>query len=63
MHQRIYIEACERRAGIRPAVHGAQVRAHAEAVARYAQGVIENDKAARRKLYEQLNLPPDPSVK
>jgi regulator of RNase E activity RraA len=38
-------------------------RAHAEAVARYAQGVIEKDKAARRKLYEQLNLPPDPSVK
>ena len=37
-------------------------RAHAEAVARYAQGVIEKDKAARRKLYEQLKLPPDPSV-
>lgn len=38
-------------------------RAHAEAVARYAQGVIEKDKAARRKLYEQLNLPPDPSIR
>jgi 4-hydroxy-4-methyl-2-oxoglutarate aldolase len=38
-------------------------RAHADAVARYAQGVIEKDKAARRTLYEQLNLPPDPSVK
>jgi regulator of RNase E activity RraA len=38
-------------------------RAQAEAVARYAHGVIEKDKAARRKLYEQLKLPPDPSVK
>lgn len=38
-------------------------RAHAEAVARYAQGVIETDKAARRKLYEQLKLPPDPSIR
>lgn len=37
-------------------------RAQAEDVARYAQGVIEKDKAARRKLYEQLRLPPDPSV-
>jgi len=38
-------------------------RAHAEAVARYAHEVIEKDKAARRKLYEQLKLPPDASVK
>ena len=38
-------------------------RAQAEAVARYAHEVIDKDKAARRKLYEQLNLPPDPSVK
>jgi 4-hydroxy-4-methyl-2-oxoglutarate aldolase len=38
-------------------------RAQAEAVARYAHGVIEKDKAARRKLYEQLKLPPDPSVR
>jgi 4-hydroxy-4-methyl-2-oxoglutarate aldolase len=38
-------------------------RAQAEAVARYAHGVIEKDKAARRKLYEELKLPADPSVK
>jgi regulator of RNase E activity RraA len=38
-------------------------RAHAEAVARYAQGVIEKDKAARRKLYEQLGLAEDESVR
>jgi regulator of RNase E activity RraA len=37
-------------------------RAQAEAVARYAHAVIEKDKAARRKLYEQLKLPPDRSV-
>lgn len=38
-------------------------RAKAEAVARYAQGILEGDKAGRRNLYEKLNLPADPSVK
>jgi 4-hydroxy-4-methyl-2-oxoglutarate aldolase len=38
-------------------------RAQAEAVARYAHSVIDKDKAARRKLYEQLKLPADPSVR
>ena len=38
-------------------------RAQAEAVAKYAHEVIETDKAARRKLYEQLKLPPDKSVR
>lgn len=38
-------------------------RAHAEAVARYAQAVVEQDKASRRKLYEQLGLPEDDSVR
>jgi len=38
-------------------------RASAAAVARYAQAVIEKDKAARRKLYEQLGLPEDDSVR
>ena len=38
-------------------------RARAEAVARYAKAVIEKDKAARRKLYEQLGLPEDDSVR
>jgi hypothetical protein len=32
-------------------------------VARYAHKIIEGDKAARRKLYQQLGLPEDPSVK
>jgi regulator of RNase E activity RraA len=38
-------------------------RAQAEAVAKYAHEVIEKDKAARRKLYEELKLPPDKSVR
>ena len=38
-------------------------RAKAEAVAQYARGILEVDKAGRRKLYERLGLPPDPSVK
>ena len=38
-------------------------RAHAEAVARHARRILEGDKAARRKLYEKLGLPPDDSVK
>jgi regulator of RNase E activity RraA len=37
-------------------------REHAEAVARAARAVLETDKAARRKLYEKLGLPPDPTV-
>jgi hypothetical protein len=35
----------------------------AEDVAKYAHKIIEEDKAARRKLYQQLGLPDDPSVK
>ncbi|HXE81487.1 MAG TPA: RraA family protein [Vicinamibacterales bacterium] len=38
-------------------------RAHAEAVARYARTVIEQDKASRRRLYEQLGIPEDDSVR
>jgi regulator of RNase E activity RraA len=34
----------------------------AVAVARIARGILESDKAGRRKLYEQRGLPPDPSV-
>jgi hypothetical protein len=37
-------------------------REHAEAVAQAARAVLEEDKAARRKLYEKLGLPPDPTV-
>jgi regulator of RNase E activity RraA len=37
-------------------------REQAEAVARAARAVLEADKAARRKLYEKLGLPPDPTV-
>jgi regulator of RNase E activity RraA len=37
-------------------------REHAEAVARSARAVLESDKAARRKLYEKLGLPADPTV-
>jgi regulator of RNase E activity RraA len=37
-------------------------REHAEAVARAARAVLEADKAARRKLYERLGLPPDRTV-
>jgi regulator of RNase E activity RraA len=32
-------------------------------VADYAKAVIEGDKAGRRNLYKELNLPPDDSVK
>ncbi|MCI0540310.1 MAG: hypothetical protein L0Z50_34335 [Verrucomicrobiales bacterium] len=35
----------------------------AETVAKYARNILEDDKAARRKLYQQLGLPEDPSVK
>lgn len=38
-------------------------RAQAEGVARYAQGVLEGDKAGRRRLYERLNMPLDESVR
>lgn len=38
-------------------------RAHAAEVARYARTILESDKAARRKLYEKLGLPPDDSVR
>jgi regulator of RNase E activity RraA len=38
-------------------------RAVAEDVAAYAHGVLQGDKAARRKLYERLGIPPDDSVK
>jgi len=37
-------------------------REQAEAVARAARAVLEEDKAARRRLYERLGLPPDPTV-
>ena len=38
-------------------------RGVAEEVAKYAHKIIEEDKAARRRLYRQLGLPEDPSVK
>jgi hypothetical protein len=31
-------------------------------VARYAKRILEGDKDGRRKLYEKLGLPKDPSV-
>ncbi len=34
-------------------------REHAESVARMARKILEADQAGRRKLYEQLGLPPD----
>jgi 4-hydroxy-4-methyl-2-oxoglutarate aldolase len=37
-------------------------RQHALAVAKYAHKIIEDDKAARRRLYKQLGLPDDASV-
>jgi len=44
---------------------GVQVvpRAHAAEVATYARKILDGDKAGRRKLYQQLGLPPDDSVK
>jgi regulator of RNase E activity RraA len=38
-------------------------RARAEEVATYARKVLDGDKAARRRLYEKLGLPPDASIK
>lgn len=37
-------------------------RKYAQRVAEYAHGVLEGDKAGRRKLYEELGLPLDPTV-
>lgn len=38
-------------------------RARAAQVAAHAKRILEEDKAARRRLYQQLGLPPDPSIK
>jgi regulator of RNase E activity RraA len=38
-------------------------RAVAEDVAKYAQGILEGDKAGRRGLYKKMGLPEDDSVK
>jgi regulator of RNase E activity RraA len=38
-------------------------RAVAPDVARYARRILEDDKDGRRKLYKELGLPPDPSIK
>jgi 4-hydroxy-4-methyl-2-oxoglutarate aldolase len=38
-------------------------RDKALAVAKYAQKILDGDKAGRRNLYKQLGLPEDPSVK
>lgn len=38
-------------------------RAHAGDVAKFARATLESDKAARRGLYQQLNLPEDDSVR
>ena len=38
-------------------------RDQAEAVARYARKIIEDDKAGRRELYQKAGLPPDPSIR
>jgi regulator of RNase E activity RraA len=38
-------------------------RKHAEDVARYARGVLAQDKAGRRGLYEKLDMPLDDSVR
>jgi regulator of RNase E activity RraA len=38
-------------------------RQHAEQVAKYAAATKASDKAGRRRLYEQLGLPPDDSVR
>jgi regulator of RNase E activity RraA len=37
-------------------------RGQAEAVARYARAILDDDKAGRRELYRELGLPADPSV-
>src|SRR5262245_19663096 len=38
-------------------------RDHARQVAAYARRILDGDKEARRKLYQQLGLPEDPSVR
>jgi len=38
-------------------------RARAEEVALYARRILEEDKEGRRRLYKQLGLPEDPSIK
>ncbi len=38
-------------------------RAQAREVAAFARQIMENDKAGRRALYKQLDLPPDASIK
>jgi 4-hydroxy-4-methyl-2-oxoglutarate aldolase len=38
-------------------------RAKAEAVAKYARKIMDEDKAGRRELYKKLGLKPDPSIK
>jgi regulator of RNase E activity RraA len=38
-------------------------RKHAETVARFARAELEKDKAGRRRLYEELGLPQDDSVR
>ena len=38
-------------------------RDQAEAVARYARKIIEDDKAGRRELYQKAGLPADPSIR
>ena len=38
-------------------------RERADQVARYAAAILQQDKAGRRELYEQLGLPPDDSVR
>jgi 4-hydroxy-4-methyl-2-oxoglutarate aldolase len=38
-------------------------RQHAERVAKYARETLEGDKAARRRLYQQLGMPEDDSVR
>lgn len=38
-------------------------RAQAVEAATYARKILEGDKAARRRLYERLGLPPDPSIR
>lgn len=37
-------------------------REHAEAVAKAARKILEDDKAARRELYKKLGMPPDKTV-
>ena len=37
-------------------------REHAEAVARHARRILDNDKKNRRRLYEKLGMPPDKTV-